>query len=125
MKKYKLISTIVVAMFIASGLVYGQSHRNLPIYRNFNCTAPDSANTHDSTEITYGGWSIQKVTGTWGWEIGHYYGNYYAECNGYSSTEEVEQEQWFISPGFSTIAYTNATLSFTSCDKFAVLQCRF
>jgi hypothetical protein len=40
------------------------------------------------------------------------------ECNGYLASGQVPQEQWFISPGFSTITYTDAKLNFVSCDKF-------
>ena len=117
MKKCLLFVFIAIA---AISLSYGQSHRELPIYRNFNGTPPDSSNTLDSTAITYGGWSIQSVTGALPWYIGHYTssGNYYAHGNGYAATGQTAQEQWFISPGFSTVNYPDATLKFTSCQKF-------
>lgn len=108
-------------MFFAISLTFGQSFRELPIYRNFNGTPPDSANTLDSTDITYGGWSIQSVIGTKSWYISTYTGspNYYANANGYAATGQTAQEMWFISPGFSTITYPNAILKFSSCQKFA------
>ncbi len=112
---------VVIATMIAINFSYGQSFRSLPIYRYFNAVAPDSLNTLDSTAITYGGWSVQSVTGTDAWYVGHYStsGNYYAHCNGYLATGQTAQEQWFISPGFSTVTYPNATLKFSSCQKFA------
>jgi hypothetical protein len=115
----KNLFLVVVAMTFAISLTFGQSHRELPIYRYFNAIAPDSTNTLDSTDITYGGWSIQSVAGTLAWYVGHYSssGNYYAHCNGYA-TPQAAQEQWFISPGFSTVTYTNAILKFSSCQKF-------
>lgn len=119
MKKNLLL--VVVAMIIAINFTYGQSHRELPIYRYFNAVAPDSANSLDSTSITYGGWSIQSVTGAKPWYIAHYTtsGNYYVRGNGFASTGQTAQEQWFISPGFSTIDYPAAKLRFSSCQKFA------
>jgi len=117
MKKTLLL---VVAVIIAINLSYGQSFRALPIYRYFNAVAPDSLNPLDSTTITYGGWSIQSVTGTKSWYVGHYTttGNYYGHCNGFVATGQTAQEQWFISPGFSTVTYPNAKLRFSSCQKF-------
>jgi len=117
MKKSLLF--VFFAIIVAANLSYGQSHRELPIYRNFNGTAPDSTNTLDSTDINYGGWSIQSVTGAKPWYIGRYNLNYYIHGNGYAATGQTAEEQWFISPGFSTIAYPDATLKFTSCQKFA------
>lgn len=113
----KTFTIIVIAMFFAVNLSFGQSHRELPIYRYFNSVAPDSVNPLDSTDITYGGWSVQSVTGTANWYVGHYTttGNYYAHCNGYLVGAT---ESWFISPGFSTIDYPNAKLKFSSCQKF-------
>lgn len=119
MKTKKLLISIIVTITFTANLTFGQSHRNLPMYRYFNATSPDSLNTLDSTSITYGGWSIQSPLGTRAWSVRRYTTNYYAGCNGYLATGQVAQEQWFISPGFSTINYPDATLNFVSCDKFA------
>ena len=118
MKKSLLFVFIAL---VAMNLSYGQSHRALPIYRYFNNVAPDSINSLDSTSITYGGWSVQSVTGASPWYVGHYTssGNYYAHGNGYLATGQTAQEQWFISPGFSTVDFPGAALKFTSCQKFA------
>jgi hypothetical protein len=119
MKKNLLF--IVAAMIVATNLTFGQSHHELPIYRYFNAVAPDSLNALDSTDITFDGWSVQTVVGATNksWWVNTYSGstNYYAECNGYQTTMEAE-EQWLISPGFSTIDYPNATLKFSSCQKY-------
>ena len=119
MRTKHLLTKLIVAILFSSAIAFGQSHRNLPIYRNFNGVAPDSMNTLDSTSISYGGWSIQSPQGTRSWAVKNFTANYYVGCNGFISTGQVAQEQWFISPGFSTITYPNAHLNFSSANKFA------
>ena len=64
------------------------------------------------------GWNFVTVEGNKPWTIGTYAGNNYANANGYG--DDVDNEQWCISPAFNIDDYANqnVTLSFMNATKF-------
>ena len=64
------------------------------------------------------GWTFVTVEGNKPWTIGQYNGNHYANANGYN--DDVDNEQWCISPAFNlnARAYQNVTLTFMNATKF-------
>ena len=64
------------------------------------------------------GWTFVTVEGNKPWTIGSYGGNHYANANGYG--DDVDNEQWCISPAFNLNAapYVNVTLTFMNATKF-------
>ena len=64
------------------------------------------------------GWTFVTVEGNKPWTIGTYAGNHYANANGYG--DDVNNEQWCISPAFNlnARAYQNVTLTFMNATKF-------
>ncbi len=64
------------------------------------------------------GWTFVTVAGNKPWTIGQYSGNHYANANGYG--DDVDNEQWCISPAFNLNArdYQNVTLTFRNATKF-------
>ena len=64
------------------------------------------------------GWTFVTVEGNKPWTIGTYAGNKYANANGYG--DDVDNEQWCISPAFNLNAapYVNVTLTFMNATKF-------
>ena len=64
------------------------------------------------------GWNFVTVEGNKPWTIGTYAGNKYANANGYG--DDVDNEQWCISPAFNIDDYANqnVTLSFMNATKF-------
>ncbi|MBO7459594.1 MAG: chitobiase/beta-hexosaminidase C-terminal domain-containing protein [Bacteroidales bacterium] len=64
------------------------------------------------------GWTFVTVEGNKPWTIGTYAGNKYANANGYG--DDVDNEQWCISPAFNlnARAYQNVTLTFMNATKF-------
>lgn len=64
------------------------------------------------------GWTFVTVEGNKPWVIGSYSGNHYANANGYG--DDVDNEQWCISPAFdlNARAYQNVTLTFMNATKF-------
>ncbi|MGD0710262.1 MAG: T9SS type A sorting domain-containing protein [Bacteroidales bacterium] len=143
MKMKSLLTAIVVAMFFATGLTYGQhQYRPLPIYRYMVYGAPDNLNVMDSSAaalaqdtttmpfpkgpaLTYGGWDTAhlQTTCNYNWIISHYTAGNINELkgNGYSSTSgNLLTDQWYISPYFSTNLYSGVNFSFSSkCAKYA------
>jgi len=143
MKTKKLLIMIVVAMFFATGLTYGQhQYRPLPIYRYMVAGTPDNLNVLDSSvaslaldtttlpypvcpALTWGGWDTAhlQTTNNYNWTISHYSTKNINELkgNGYKTgTGNIATDQWYISPYFSTYKYTDVTFSFSSsCAKYA------
>ena len=64
------------------------------------------------------GWTFVTVEGNKPWTIGTYAGNKYANANGYG--DDVDNEQWCISPVFNLSNRTthNVTLTFRNAMKF-------
>lgn len=64
------------------------------------------------------GWTFVTIEGNKPWIIGQYSGNHYANANGYG--DDVDNEQWCISPAFNlnARAYQNVTLTFMNATKF-------
>ena len=64
------------------------------------------------------GWTFVTIEGNKPWTIGSYNGNHYANANGYG--DDVNNEQWCISPAFNLNArvYQNVTLTFMNAMKF-------
>lgn len=64
------------------------------------------------------GWTFVTIEGNKPWIIGQYSGNHYANANGYG--DDVDNEQWCISPAFNlnARAYQNVTLTFMNAMKF-------
>ena len=64
------------------------------------------------------GWTFVTVEGNKPWTISTYAGNNYANANGYG--DDVDNEQWCISPAFNIDDYANqnVTLSFMNATKF-------
>ena len=64
------------------------------------------------------GWTFVTVEGNKPWVIGTYAGNQYANANGYG--DDVDNEQWCISPAFNLNNYANqnVTLTFMNATKF-------
>lgn len=64
------------------------------------------------------GWTFVTIEGNKPWTIGTYNGNHYANANGYG--DDVDNEQWCISPAFNLNArnYINTTLTFMNATKF-------
>ena len=63
-------------------------------------------------------WTFVTVEGNKPWTIGTYAGNKYANANGYG--DDVDNEQWCISPAFNLSNRTthNVTLTFRNAMKF-------
>jgi hypothetical protein len=136
----KLFTFSFVVMFFATSMTYGQhQYRPLPIYRYLNLTV-DAQNVMDSSAsvlpldtvsipypncpaLTWGGWDTASPVGSYNWVMVYYAtGSFYEyKANGYNSTQgNMNTEQWYISPFFSTTLYTNVTLNFSSkCAKYA------
>ena len=64
------------------------------------------------------GWTFVTIEGNKPWVIGQYNNNNYANANGYG--DDVDNEQWCISPAFNLNgrAYRNVTLTFMNATKF-------
>ena len=62
------------------------------------------------------GWTFVTVEGNKPWTIGSYNGNHYANANGYN--DDVDNEQWCISPAFNINGYEGVTLTFMNAMKF-------
>ena len=64
------------------------------------------------------GWTFVTIEGNKPWTIGQYNGNHYANANGYN--DDVDNEQWCISPGFALGFDDNydVTLTFMNATKF-------
>ena len=64
------------------------------------------------------GWTFVTVEGNKPWTIGTYANNHYANANGYN--DDVDNEQWCISPAFNLNGRTdhNVTLTFRNAMKF-------
>lgn len=64
------------------------------------------------------GWTFVTIEGNKPWIIGQYAGNKYANANGFG--DDVNNEQWCISPAFDLNArtYQNITLTFMNATKF-------
>lgn len=64
------------------------------------------------------GWTFVTVEGNKPWTIGTYAGNHYANANGYG--DDVNNEQWCISPGFALGIddHYDVTLTFKNATKF-------
>ena len=65
------------------------------------------------------GWTFVTIEGNKPWIIGSYNNNHYANANGYG--DDVDNEQWCISPAFdlNARAYQNVTLTFMNATKFS------
>ena len=62
------------------------------------------------------GWTFVTVYGNKPWTIGTYNGNKYANANGYN--DDVDNDQWCISPAFNLNNYQGVTLTFMNAMKF-------
>ncbi|MCQ2307677.1 MAG: chitobiase/beta-hexosaminidase C-terminal domain-containing protein [Bacteroidales bacterium] len=64
------------------------------------------------------GWTFETFEGNKPWVIASYNGNQYANANGYG--DDVDNEQWCISPEFNlnALAGQNPTLTFMNAMKF-------
>jgi hypothetical protein len=64
------------------------------------------------------GWTFVTIEGNKPWVIGTYNNNHYANANGYG--DDVDNEQWCISPAFDLSSRTshNVTLTFMNATKF-------
>ena len=62
------------------------------------------------------GWTFVTVYGNKPWTIGSYAGNHYANANGYN--DDVDNDQWCISPAFNLDAYQGVVLTFMNAMKF-------
>lgn len=63
-------------------------------------------------------WTFVTIAGNKPWIIGEHNGNHYANANGYG--DDVDNEQWCISPAIdlSARAYQNASFAFMNAMKF-------
>lgn len=63
-------------------------------------------------------WTFVNIAGNKPWIIGEHNGNHYANANGYG--DDVDNEQWCISPAIdlSARAYQNASFAFMNAMKF-------
>ena len=63
-------------------------------------------------------WTFVTIAGNKPWLIGEHNGNHYANANGYG--DDVDNEQWCISPAIdlSARAYQNASFAFMNAMKF-------
>lgn len=63
-------------------------------------------------------WTFVNIAGNKPWIIGEHNGNHYANANGYG--DDVDNEQWCISPAIdlSARAYQNASFTFINAMKF-------
>ncbi len=62
------------------------------------------------------GWTFVTVEGNKPWNVSSYGGNYYAYANGYN--DDVNNEQWCISPAFDLTYYTNVILTFRNAKNY-------
>ena len=62
------------------------------------------------------GWTFVTVYGNKPWTIGSYNGNKYANANGYN--DDVNNDQWCLSPAFNLNNYHGVTLTFMNAMKF-------
>ncbi len=62
------------------------------------------------------GWSFVTIEGNKPWTINTYAGNKFANANGYN--DDVNNEQWCISPAFNLNEYEGVTLNFMNATKF-------
>ena len=62
------------------------------------------------------GWTFVTVEGNKPWNVSSYGGNYYAYANGYN--DNVDNEQWCISPAFNLTRYEHATLTFRNAKNY-------
>ncbi|MDY6437104.1 MAG: chitobiase/beta-hexosaminidase C-terminal domain-containing protein [Bacteroidales bacterium] len=62
------------------------------------------------------GWTFVTVEGNKPWTIGQNSGNHYANANGYN--DNVNNEQWCISPAFDLNTYSNASLTFRNAKNY-------
>ena len=65
------------------------------------------------------GWTFVTVEGNKPWTIGEYNNNHYANANGYN--DDVDNEQWCISPAFNLTQYAgnNVTLTFINAKNYS------
>ena len=63
------------------------------------------------------GWTFVTVEGNKPWTIATYSGNHYANANGYG--DNVDNEQWCISPAFNLNAYDDVSLSFVNAKNYS------
>lgn len=74
----------------------------------------------DDEEITSGGWTEVKVTGTPFWEISTAGGaaTPYATIQNWNGTTNIACENWLISPSFDLTPYAAPTLSFDNAKNY-------
>lgn len=63
------------------------------------------------------GWTFVTVEGNKPWSVSSYGGNQYAYANGYN--DEVDNEQWCISPAFDLTPYMGTTLTFMNAKNYS------
>ena len=62
------------------------------------------------------GWTFVTIYGNKPWTIATHNGNKYANANGYN--DDVDNDQWCISPAFNLNNYEGVTLTFMNAMKF-------
>lgn len=62
------------------------------------------------------GWTFVTVEGNKPWTVAEYNGNHYANANGYG--DDVDNEQWCISPAFDLTGFGEATLTFRNAKNY-------
>ena len=62
------------------------------------------------------GWTFVTVEGNKPWNVSSYGGNHYAYANGYN--DDVDNEQWCISPAFDLTNMTDVVLTFRNAKNY-------
>ena len=62
------------------------------------------------------GWTFVTVEGNKPWSVSSYGGNHYAYANGYN--DDVDNEQWCISPAFDLTNMTDVVLTFRNAKNY-------
>ena len=62
------------------------------------------------------GWTFVTVEGNKPWTVSSYGGNHYAYANGYN--DDVDNDQWCISPAFDLTNLMNVTLTFRNAKNY-------
>ena len=83
---------------------------------NYTVITGQSVILNQDWEDEMNGWTFVTVEGNKPWSIGTYGGNKYAYANGYN--DDIDNEQWCISPSFNLTYFTNVVLTFRNAMKF-------
>ena len=71
----------------------------------------------EDLSITSGGWTTQNVTGAQAWSTYTFSGETFAKMSGYDGGDNAN-EDWLISPSYSTTGLTTITLTFRTAKNY-------